>query len=149
MDLVMKILLGIGNVLGCDDGVGNYVAGTFRADGWKTLDCGTAPENFTAVVRREHPELLVLIDAAEMGIPPGEFRIIPVERIRDVSIGTHQLPLTHLIHYLEDDVGEILFIGIQPLIVGDGTGISAEVLDGAELLMESLKNGTFREIPAL
>ena len=33
------------------------------------------PENFTSVIRRAAPKTVVIVDSAEMGIKPGEFRI--------------------------------------------------------------------------
>ncbi len=139
----MKMLIGIGNALRRDDGAGTYVAERMSGSGWAVLDCGTVPENFTSVVRRAHPDLLVLVDAAEMGIPPGSFRIVGREQIEDVSIGTHHLPLSHLIDFLADVAGSIIFIGIQPAIVEDGEGLTPAVRRGAEMLAETLKKGDF------
>ncbi len=143
----MNMLLGIGNTLRSDDGIGCLVARRFTHPGWQTFDCGTAPENFTAVVRREHPEMLVLIDAADMGLAPGELRRIPPEKIQDVGIGTHQLPLSHLIAYLAPDAGAIVFVGIQPQSVADGEAISGEVIEGAERLMAHIRDNTLDRIP--
>lgn len=131
----MNILMGVGSTLRRDDGAGVYVARRLRHETWIALDCGTAPENFTAVVRREHPALLVIVDAADMGLAPGEIRQIPPERIRDAGIGTHQLPLTHLVHFLAEAADRILIIGIQPADTGDGEGMSRAVRDAAERLI--------------
>ncbi len=105
----MKVLMGIGNPLRGDDGVGPWIADHFRAEGWLSLNCGIAPENFTSVIRREAPDFLVLVDAADIRLSPGEYRIVEPSRLEDVSIGTHQLPLTHLMKYLRDIVGIIFF----------------------------------------
>jgi hydrogenase 3 maturation protease len=131
----MNMLMGVGSTLRRDDGVGVYVARRLRHEAWTSLDCGTAPENFTAVVRREHPGLLVIVDAADMGLPPGEIRRIPPERIRDAGIGTHQLPLTHLVHFLADAADRILIIGIQPADTDDGEGMTHVVRDAADRLI--------------
>ena len=69
--MVTNILLGIGNPLNGDDGAGIYVAEQFRKDGWISLSCGTAPENFTGIIRKAHPDCLVLVDAAALGLSPG------------------------------------------------------------------------------
>jgi hydrogenase 3 maturation protease len=143
----MNVLLGIGNTLRSDDGIGCLVARRFTHPGWKTFDCGTAPENFTAVVRRVHPATLVLVDAADMGLAPGELRRIPPEKIQDVGIGTHQLPLSHLIAYLAPDAGAIVFVGIQPESVADGEAISEKVVDGARRLMDVIRRGEIDKIP--
>jgi hydrogenase 3 maturation protease len=143
----MNILLGIGNTLRRDDGIGCLVARRFTHPGWKAIECGTAPENFTAVVRRERPDILVLVDAADMGLTPGELRRIPPEKIQDVGIGTHQLPLSHLIAFLAPDAGEIVLVGIQPKSVGDGEAISEEVIEGARRLMDLIRWGEVYSIP--
>ncbi len=145
----MKMLLGIGNTLRRDDGVGNYIAHRMEGTGWTAVDCGTVPENFTSVVRRSHPDLLVFVDAGRMGIPPGEFRRVPKEEIEDVSIGTHALPLSHLIDFLADAAETILFIGIEPENVRDGEGLSEPVIEGAERLITMLKKERVFDIELL
>jgi hydrogenase 3 maturation protease len=143
----MNVLLGIGNRLLGDAGAGNYIAARFRHEGWTVYDCGTVPENFTSPVRKVHPEVLLLVDAAEMGLPAGEFRVVPRDHIADVSIGTHSLPLTHLIDYLSPDAGRILFVGIQPASTEMGRGLSPAVRNGAERLMELVRSGSLTGIP--
>jgi hydrogenase 3 maturation protease len=146
-NMVMNMLLGIGNALRGDDGIGVWIARNTHVIGWKALDCGPVPENFTGIVRREHPDLLLLVDAADMGLAPGEFRIIPQEKIQDVGIGTHQLPLSHLITFLEGTAGTILFIGIQPACLEEDMPISPDVKEGAMRLIAHISKGTIREIP--
>jgi hydrogenase 3 maturation protease len=145
----MRILMGVGNELLGDDGVGTYIADRFVAEGWRTLSCGTAPENFTSIIRRERPEILLIVDAADMGLSPGEFRIVIESAIEDVSIGTHQLPLSHLITYLRSYATHIIFIGIQPRTVEMGAEMSAEVKEGASKLIKVLESGCFADIPVL
>lgn len=144
-----NILLGIGNPDNGDDGAGMLVAGQFTKEGWISLSCGTAPENFTGIVRRARPDLLVLVDAAAMGLSPGEFRIIPRNRIADVGIGTHQIPLSMLIDFLSDAAGRILLIGIQPGRVGPGGGVTEPVQQGAARLVDALLSGEPDRIPVL
>jgi hydrogenase 3 maturation protease len=147
--MITNILLGIGNPLNGDDGVGIYVAERFRKDDWISLACGTAPENFTGIIRKTRPSFLVLVDAAAMGIPPGEYRIIPRDKIEDVSIGTHQLPLSFLIDFLSDTASRIILIGIQPERSGTGEEISLPVRRGAERLLRVLSTGELDRIPVL
>jgi hydrogenase 3 maturation protease len=78
------------------------------------LDCGTIPENYTGVIKRHKPKTLILIDAAEMGLPPGEMHIIPREKLGTMHLSTHGIPLSVFIQYLEKEVPRIIFIGIQP-----------------------------------
>ena len=129
----MIVVLGVGNFLHGDDGAGPAVAAGVLAlglPGVSAFDCGTAPENFTGVVRRLHPDLLVVADAADMGLPAGSVRRIPACRIHDTAIGTHMMALSHLVRFLADAAEEIAVVGVQPLWMGDGEGLSAEVLAG-------------------
>jgi hydrogenase 3 maturation protease len=136
----MDIVLGIGNMQRGDDGVGPYVARTFHEEGWLTLDCGTTPENFTSLLRREHPEIVILVDAADMGLSPGEFRKIPPDRIADVSIGTHGPSLTAFLAYISSFVDQVAFIGIQPGKIEDTPFLSSSVKKGADALKKLLKD---------
>ncbi len=147
--MATNILLGIGNPMNGDDGVGIYVAEQFRMDGWIPLACGIAPENFTGIIRKIRPSCLVLVDAADMGLSPGEYRIIPQQRIADVSMGTHQLPLSLLIDFLSDAAGQIILIGIQPERARTGSEISLPVRGGADRLVHVLASGGLDRIPVL
>lgn len=145
-----NILLGIGNIDRGDDGVGPYIATHFTHPDWLCFDVGTAPENFTGVVRKHHPRRLVLVDAADMGLPPGEIRRVPRDLIQDVGFGTHMLPLYHVIDYLNDAVQEdIVLVGIQPASKDYGEPISAPVLRAAEELIRLLETGDWMNIPAV
>lgn len=145
----MMVLLGVGNTLLSDDGVGCIIADSFSAEGWITYNGGTAPENFTSPIRRADPTLLLIIDAAEMNLPPGSIRIISDDQIDDTSIGTHMLPLSHLIHYLSPDVPEILFIGIQPETINPGSGLSTAVQAAADSLTILLQKGEYADLERL
>jgi len=140
------MLFGIGNPLLGDDGVGNYIADRFRAPGWIAVDCGTIPENFTGVVRREHPEILILVDAADLALSPGEFRAVQPDDIANVTFGTHSLPLNLLMGYLAGSAGKVIFIGIQPGQTVMGEGLSNPVREGADRLIAVLTSGAIDTI---
>lgn len=142
----VKVLLGVGNELLGDDGLGPYIARRFQALGWRAYDCGTAPENFTSVVKKHRPELLVIIDAAELGLPPGEFRRLRPERAEMMLISTHTLPISSFISYLEEDCHEIVLIGVQPKQLELGEGLSAAVRQGVEKLLRILQEEAFDRI---
>jgi hydrogenase 3 maturation protease len=126
-----------------DDGAGNVVAARIRRPGWIAFDCGTVPENFTGKVKDLHPEILVLVDAADMKILPGEFRLVPPEHIADVAFGTHALSLRILIDYLAPYADRILFIGIQPEHVEPGSSLSDTVQRGVERLARLIEREEF------
>ena len=143
------ILLGIGNELKGDDGIGNILARGFREKGWISIACETVPENFTGVVERERPETLVIVDAADMGIGPGEMRIIPSGKIGSSGFATHGMPLSHLVSRLQGSAGEIIFIGVQPANVELGSGISPPVEMSRKRLISVLKKRDWESIDKL
>ncbi|MBE3121789.1 MAG: hydrogenase 3 maturation endopeptidase HyCI [Thermoplasmata archaeon] len=139
----------IGNRDGGDDGIGPHIADTLKIDSldFVVLDCGTTPENYTAVVKRHKPKTLVLIDAADMGLAAGDIRIIPKEKLGSMHISTHGIPLSILIQYLEKEVEHVIFIGIQPqTMFGE---ISKPVKKSAEQLIELLKKKKIDQIKIL
>ena len=142
----MNILMGIGNVLKGDDGIGCYIAKNFKEKNWLGLDCSTAPENFTSVIRKNKPSLLVIVDAADMDIDAGGFRIVSEEKIENIGISTHNMPLSFLINYLKDSANRIIFICIQPKTVSESEEISDELKKSAEQIIKILREGRFEEI---
>ncbi|MFW6102521.1 MAG: hydrogenase maturation peptidase HycI [Chloroflexota bacterium] len=160
------IVLGIGNRLGGDDAAGNYAVDILNpalralsAGQRKTrallpteimaIDVGTAPENYTSVIRRHRPDLLILVDAADMGLHPGAFRTITPEKISILSFSTHNMPLSTFMSYVEEFCGEILIVGVQPEQMAMGNGISKTVRKSVKKLAEVIVQGRTDEIPLL
>jgi hydrogenase 3 maturation protease len=85
---------------------------------WVVIDGGSAPENDIVAIR-ERPERLLIVDATDMGLNPGEIRVIDPDDIAEMfMMTTHNMPLNYLVDQLKEDVGEVIFLGIQPDIVG-------------------------------
>ena len=137
----MNLLLGIGNPRHGDDGLGPLFARAFRHPDWQCVNAATAPENHTGLIRRLRPQLLVLLDAADMGLPPGTLRRLDPAKIRGRDFGTHALSIGQLAGYLADCAGEIVIIGIQPAATTPGTRLSAPVRAALQDLSRMLASG--------
>jgi hydrogenase 3 maturation protease len=137
----MNLLLGIGNPRHGDDALGPVFARAFRHPDWRCLNAATAPENFTGLVRRLHPDLLVLLDAADMGLPPGTLRRLAPEAIAAGDFGTHAGSLGQLAHYLADCTGQVVILGIQPAGTTPGTRLSMPVRAALRQLAADLRAG--------
>jgi len=139
-------VLGIGNPLRADDAAGVLVARglaesrlTRDLNSVLVVDAGHAPENRTAELRRFAPEIVILIDAAELGEEPGEIRWIGIDEIDGMSASTHTLPLSMLAKYLTFDLGcEVLILGIQPRSTEYDGIVSAEVLQAVSEIVNGL-----------
>ncbi len=140
-----EVILGVGNTLKGDDGIGIYVVERINkyleevkkgskqakftgATGKVTaIDCGTTPENYTSIIKRHNPDRLILVDAAEMGLTPGSYRIIPPEKIEVMHVSTHNMALSFLISYISEFCKLIVLVGIQPERMDFGTALSSTV----------------------
>lgn len=153
------IVLGIGNRLGGDDAAGTCVVDMLnqRRQRAKALlpaeimaiDVGTAPESYTSVIRQHRPDLLILVDAADMGLPPGTLRTVAPEKISILSFSTHNIPLSMFVSYVKEFCGRVLLIGVQPEQIETGRDISKAVRKSVKKLTEVILEGQIAEIPLL
>lgn len=153
------LVLGIGNRLGGDDAAGSRVVDILnqRRHGAKAcpgseltaIDAGTAPESYTSVIRQHRPDLLILVDAADMGLPPGALRIITPDKISIPSFSTHRMPLSAFISYVKEFCGEVLLVGVQPRQAETGSRLSKAVRESVSNLAEVIMEGRIGGIPLL
>jgi len=136
----------IGNPDGGDDAVGPYIAKKLK-DNFTVLDCETNPENYTSIVKKQNPDKLIIIDAVDMGLRPGEIRKVPKEKIGVMTISTHGIPVSVLIDYLERFIDNIILIGIQPKNMSGQ--ITEIVKKSADKLVNLIKNKEFEKIKSL
>lgn len=134
-------VLGIGSALRSDDAAGMYfielLGNLVQQDDLLLIAGSTAPENFTGVIKNFAPDRLIIVDAAHIGLLPGEVKVVPACDISGVSFSTHMLPLSVMLKYLESETGcDVLFIGIQPKCTDQGLCMSDEVKKGTEHLAE-------------
>ena len=150
------IVLGIGNRLGGDDAAGTRVVDILNQRFHRAkdpppteiiaIDTGTAPESYTSVIRRQRPDLLILIDAADMGLPPGSLRIIAPEKINILSFSTHGIPIPMFVSYVKKFCGKVLVIGVQPEQTETGKGLSKLVHKSVKKLADVILEDRVAEI---
>ena len=158
------LVLGVGNAMKGDDGFGPLLVNLLLERGAAVgttdefrdgrprivaLDCGTTPENYTSVIRRLQPGMLLIVDAAEMGLRAGECRIIARDRIGSLGLSTHSMPLTLFMSYVDDLVERIALVGVQPHSMALGAEMSPEVAAAADNLAECLVRGGLEDLPVL
>ena len=109
------VVFGCGNILLGDDGFGPAVAEKLRASDivptWaEVIDAGTSVREylFDIALSEQRPELIVVLDAVDVGRPPGDvFEIplddIPLVKVSDYSL--HQAPTSNLLRQLRDHCG--------------------------------------------
>lgn len=142
-----KLVITVGNGMMGDDAAGPLLAQMLRQNpltNWEVLDGGSVPENLLYRVREISPDFVLIIDAADMDLDPGEIRRIDTEKIKDpFFITTHSLPLTYLIESLEEFVPYVEMVGIQPSLVAFGYPISANVEQAVKAVYEGLRQDSW------
>jgi len=135
-----RMLLGVGNRLSRDDGVGPVIARALEDSDWIAVDCGTAIENIAGSVRKERPDLLVVVDAAVMGLPPGSVRRLPIGSHDHMLASTHGLPLSFVLERFRTAASRIVLLGVEPEDFSWGEGLSASVATAACSLVAQLRD---------
>lgn len=116
------MILGVGNEMMGDDAAGSAAARELRmllqgcecSQVAEVLVTATNPENFSGVVRDRKPDLVIFIDAADMGRPVGEIAFLSHKDMHSMMHSTHTMPLSFLGDYLERTTGaRVIALGIQ------------------------------------
>ena len=145
------VLWCVGNPLLQDDGAGpalfTILEGT-PSEQLCVVNCETTPENFiaplTRSVRNGNVQLLI-VDAAEMGLPGGAVRRMRLDEFAGVAFGTHGIPLPMLLAPLLPKL-EVTVLGIQPARRGFGDSLSPEVSRAVETLAPLLLEERWDEV---
>ncbi|MFO7976198.1 MAG: hydrogenase 3 maturation endopeptidase HyCI [Candidatus Hydrogenedentota bacterium] len=123
------ILVGIGNSVRGDDGAAPALIQ--KLDGQCDCTCINAestPENYLGLIVRQRPDIVLFIDAFDMHLKPGEWRVFEGCDIAETSLHTHAISLGLLLQFLRKQTqAQILVLGIQPRRIAFGEGLSAEV----------------------
>ncbi|WP_292796174.1 hydrogenase maturation peptidase HycI [Methanobrevibacter sp.] len=145
-DYEKLIILGVGNELKYDDGVGPFIISQLNKrnlnDNVLLINAQTVPENFTGKIRMEKPSHIIIIDACLMGLNPGDFQIVNEDDFINIGLSTHSMSLSYFVKFLNHD--NVLFIGIEPesleLIDQDSLGVlDADLMDFNGSLNESIE----------
>jgi len=136
------VLVGIGNPMRGDDGVGVKIIELLEArslEGVMLLNTETVPEAFTGKVESYEPTHVLLLDAANFGGWPGETKLIDSEHIGGQAISTHSLPLNIFISYIEKSLGiTVLLLGVQPKTVMFSEEMTPELVEASKRIAETL-----------
>jgi len=146
------VVLGLGSPLRRDDFAGIAVLralrrlltekGQLTGSGERVLlvEGGSAPENVLGLVARARPTHVLIVDAADLGLPPGSAALIRPEEAGSAHLpSTHTLPVRFLCSYLSRLTGaKTLVLGIQPKDIGFGEGLSPELEDAIKHLAGAL-----------
>ena len=140
------IVLGVGNELKSDDGVGPFIINKLKEEDIENkkkllfINAKTVPENFTGKIRKENPTHIIIVDACLMGCEPGMMKIVNRYDFADIGISTHSMSLSFFVRYLEKDNDfNITFVGIEPETMDWGENPTPKVENAAYEFIDTLK----------
>ncbi|HDT13758.1 MAG TPA: hydrogenase maturation protease [Candidatus Aminicenantes bacterium] len=137
-------LVGVGNPMRRDDGVGPWIVGAVRgltdATIHSVVDAQDVPENFVPVIARGDCRNVVFIDAVAADGPPGTVIFGPLADFAEAgSFSTHKLALSLSAKFLEAAGKKVFLLGVVPADLDFGTGFTAEVERAVASLLDLLR----------
>ena len=134
------VVMGIGNPSRGDDAAGSRVTGRLGGmPGVHVIDAQDVPENYVRQIVRHRPDTIVLIDAVDLGSPPGSVALLDKNLTTGYWPSTHRVPLSLIVNYLEREThARILLMAIQPRQTGFLQPMSSEVAASMESIAETL-----------
>ena len=133
----MRYLVGVGNVLAGDDGVGPRVVEQATAGGLDpgvvAVDLATDALALVAYLGDE-TEALLVVDAARLGLAPGRYRIFSPDEVETQKelggLTTHEgdvLRVVELARGAGYAIPPLAVMGVEPRETALGTALSAEL----------------------
>lgn len=133
----------IGNSMRGDDFAGGYIAGMLKtADNVMVCDAGDRPESGYDAAIEKKPSKVVLIDAADMGLPTGTVQILYEDTLSERSMSTHKIPVPLISRLIREETGaETVILGIQPGNVDFMAKMSPEVTEACGTVAAMINSG--------
>ncbi len=134
-------ILGIGNDLRTDDGLGLFIVSGLKT---KHPDIfietvGSVPEAFARPLAEFGAERVIMIDAADMKESVGHMELVTKDRVGGIALSTHSMPLSFLMQYLEDQTGgRTIILGVQPRSIVFGEGLTPEIEEVSHKLISTI-----------
>ncbi len=138
------VVVCVGNELRRDDGVGPYIANKLKEKGFNNvINAGTNPEFFTNELTNSRIKRIIFIDGIIGLNKPGDIIITPIEELKSknvVILTTHNIPLTLIANYIKffNPEVKIFLLGIQIKDTSFGRGLSKEVREAADKIVETI-----------
>lgn len=137
------VVAGIGNPIRMDDFVGTRIVQDLQgkvSTKVYLIECETVPENFIQKIIDFDPTHVLLIDAAILGLEPGDSRLIKPERLAAFpAYSTHALPLRVFCEYISEATkAKIALLLIEPKRADFGEGLTSEVETSAQKIVDIL-----------
>jgi hydrogenase 3 maturation protease len=138
------VVAGIGNPIRMDDFVGVKIVQELQgkvSERVFLIECETVPESSIEQIVEFDPTHILLIDAAIIGLKPGEPRLVETSSLTKTSaFSTHTLPLSVFCEYLGKTThAQIGLLLIQPEKTEFGEGLTHQLVASATHVTKILR----------
>lgn len=133
------VIVGLGNTLRGDDGIGVYFLKKMMKDRL-FRNCDLIPWDgpiSSLMGKLINAEKLVIIDAVEMGKNAGEVGVFGKEQIAKLSLDTHKASIRVFADMFK---GKMYIVGVQPKDIGLGKKPSDECMEAYEKVVEAVRD---------
>jgi hydrogenase 3 maturation protease len=145
------VIAGIGNPIREDDFVGVKIVQNLQgrvSEKVFLIECETVPENFMQQIVDFGPTHILLIDAAILGLSPGEWKLVDPQALTNLpAYSTHMLPLRIFCEYLAAATkAHIALLLIQPKTADFGEGLSPEIIASSQTVTNILLDSSLKRV---
>ena len=134
------VVVGVGNRMRGDDVIGPILLDSLQEVLPHLIDAGATPEEYMSIIKRLNPEIIIFLDALELGFPPGTIHIVEMDAIFPNYENTHGLSLDVLLQYLSEETGaDVFIIGIQYGQISHIPGLSPEMKESIKVCAELIQ----------
>ncbi len=137
------VVAGIGNPIRSDDYVGLKIVEDLKgkvSEKVCLLECETVPESYLLDIETFNPTHVLLVDAAFLGLKPGDVCLVDAEKVANFpAVTTHLLPLRVFCDYIKQATGaKIGLLLVEPKTIEFSEGLSVEVETAAQKIVAIL-----------
>lgn len=137
------LFVGVGNVLRSDDGAGVYIVSQIEAEGrFSKLLVEASIENYISKINSLDPDILIIADCINFNREPGFSGLVPVNRIKEFNISSHNISLRRVADHLKM---EVHVIGVQPSDLRVGETLTSPVMESSDkiiIMLNKIITGT-------
>jgi hydrogenase 3 maturation protease len=142
-DATIIVIIGMGSELRADDGVGLQVVRLLKqytSDRLQVFEGHMTPEAFIKPACQARPTHLLIIDAAELHMKPGSWKLLSVDEIQEGLFTTHAIPAVEVALEIQRRCNaKVMFLGIQPKSREISLTLSRECQRTAKEVAECIK----------
>ena len=136
------VFVGMGNRIKGDDGVGIYISQELEKWGnLKVITAENSIENYLGKINKQNVDSIIFIDAVDFGEKPGFSRFITVNKLTNTTTNTHNLSLSTISQLLDAPFKWV--VGVQAADVGYGIGLSPQIKNTADSIIEIIRKNSF------